>query len=77
MPLHNSESITVSCPSDGGLSVESADTDICTASLSGTALVLTAGESTGTTTVTISGEAGTNHNKPQDKTIQVTVAYAS
>lgn len=73
-----SDTFTVTRTGDGVISVESSDTSVATATLSGTTVTVNSvDDTTGTATITVKVAAGTNHNAPTNQTVGVTAAFVA
>ncbi|MBR4384532.1 MAG: hypothetical protein IKP64_13365 [Selenomonadaceae bacterium] len=70
--LDDTKTFTVTTPSDGTLSVNSSDTEVATATISGTTVTVT-GKGAGNAIITVSQAAGTNYNAPESQTFSATV----
>jgi hypothetical protein len=68
------QTLAVTRAGDGAVSATSSDTSVATVSVSGTTLTITP-KKDGTTTITVSVAAGTNHTAPASKTCTVTVTW--
>ena len=66
--------INVTRAGDGAITATSSATGIATVSVSGTVVTVT-GQAAGTAVITIKVAAGSNHNAPDDKTVNVTVEF--
>ncbi len=71
-----SATFTVTRAGDGEITVESDDTTVATASLSGTTVTVSSvNEKTGTATITVKVAEGTNHTAPANKTCSVSCEF--
>ena len=68
----NSNTFTITTPSDGNITVTSDNTSVATVSLSGKTVTVT-GVKTGSATITVSQAEGTNHLAPTNATYAATV----
>lgn len=69
-------SISVSRAGDGEISAVSADSSVAAATVSGSEVIVTAGDSAGEVQITISVAEGTNHLAPQSVSCQVSCVLA-
>ena len=71
-----SATFTVTRAGDGKITVESSNTGVATATLSGTTVtVKSVNNATGTATITVKVAAGTNHTAPSNKTCSVNAKF--
>jgi len=72
-----SKTITVTRTGDGKISAVSNDTSVATVSVSGNVVTVNSvNDTSGSTTITISVAAGTNHEAPSNKTVAVEAAFS-
>lgn len=71
-----SKTVTVTRAGDGAISVQTSDSSVATASVSGNVVTIqSVNDKTGTATITISVAAGTNHTAPGSKTVAVSAEF--
>lgn len=71
-----SATFTVTRSGDGAITVESSDTSVATATLSGTTVTVSSvNDKTGTATITVKVAAGTNYTAPANKTVAVSAEF--
>ena len=70
--------VTLTSPSNGAFSVNSSDTSVATASISGNTITINSvNDTTGTATVTVSQAAGDNYEAPASQAISVTATFVT
>lgn len=71
-----STTFTVTRAGDGAITVNSSDTSVAKATLSGTTVTVSSvNETTGTATITVKVASGTNHNAPANKTVSISAEF--